>query len=364
MPCMRRPLVRPLPRVSFETAASALSGDPGFVATDDSRNPGRRISVVASCPSSTLSFTGAFVTLDGRTAIDSPRTALASFLSRAAAFRRDPYLPFSGGAIGYVGFEGMRALSGFAPAKGFSRFPQCRFGIYDTAAFFDHAEGTSFVVSAGEEAQEKAEELSRRLEGASTWQGQDENARRPENFCSEGVRFVPDDAAFGRLLSDARDWLRSEKLSRLHLTRQAFTPSCGRSLVEDFLAEGKPGFASLLITHEGAAAVASSREPLAAEGKKADPVESFLSSLPCASAAGEPFEEAMAFVTNHEEEHRRFYGGAFGTADARGFDFQTITRTCCDADGAIATIAGLDVTAAMTTHDVRERMNGLLTAGF
>ena len=357
---MRRPLVRPLPRVSFETAASALSGDPGFVATDDSRNPGRRISVVASCPSSTLSFTGAFVTLDGRTAIDSPRTALASFLSRAAAFRRDPYLPFSGGAIGYVGFEGMRALSGFAPAKGFSRFPQCRFGIYDTAAFFDHAEGTSFVVSAGERAEEKAEELSRRLEGARPWQGPKGGARNPEDICAEGVRFVPDDASFGRLLSDARDWLRSEKLSRLHLTRQAFTPSCGSSLVEDFLAEGKPGFVSMLVTHEGAAAVASSREPLTAKGRKADPVESFLSSLPCASAAGEPFEEAMAFVTNHEEEHRRFHGGAFGTSDASGFSFHRISFSSFDADGAVATIAGVDVTAAMTANDVRERMDELL----
>lgn len=360
MPCMKRPLVRPLPRVSFETAAFALSGDPGFVATDDSRNPGRRFSVVASCPSSTLSFTGAFVTLDGRTAIDSPRTALASFLSRAAAFRRDPYLPFSGGAIGYVGFEGMRALSGFAPAKGFSRFPQCRFGIYDTAAFFDHAEGTSFVVSAGEKAEEKAEELSRRLEGARPWQGPDGNARRPEGLCSDGVRFVPDDAAFGRLLSDARDWLRSEKLSRLHLTRQAFTPSCGRSLVEDFLAEGKPGFSSLLITHEGAAAVASSREPLAAGGKKADPVESFLSSLPFSGTAGEPFEEAMAFVTNHEEEHRRFHGGAFGTADASGFSFHRISFSSFDADGAVAATAGVDMTADCDPSSVKAAIEELL----
>ncbi|HPM40947.1 MAG TPA: hypothetical protein PLY45_00750 [bacterium] len=357
---MKRPLVRPLSRVSFETAAFALSRDPGFVATDDSKNPRRRISVVASRPSSTLSFTGAFVTLDGRTAIDSPRTALASFLSRAAAFRRDPYLPFSGGAIGYVGFEGMRALAGFAPAKGFSRFPQCRFGIYDTAAFFDHAEGTSFVVSAGEGAEEKALELSQRLEEARPWQGRKADSLRPECICAEGVRFVPDDASFGRLLSDARDWLRSEKLSRLHLTRQAFTPSSGDSLLDGFLAEGKPGLISMLVTHEGAAALASSREALAAKGKKADPVESFLSSLPFSGATGEPFEDAMAFVANHEEEHRRFHGGAFGTADASGFSFHRISLSSFDADGAVAKTAGADMTADLEPSAVKAAIDELL----
>lgn len=362
---MIRPLVRPLTRTTFATAVSALSSERGFVAIDRrGAPPGEpRCSIVASRPASSIAFTGGFVTVDGRTAIDTPRTALAVFLARAAAFERDPYLAFSGGAIGYVGFEGAKVLSGFDPAKGFSRFPQGSFGIYRTAVLFDHVEGTAFVVSAGEDAEHEAEELSQHLEAFSVRaEPVEARAVRPEPV--EGktvVRFLPDDAAFDDLMQSARQWLRAEKLTSVHLTRQALNPSAGTDLVDRFLSETEPDVVRALFTHEGAAAVVSSRAALApTPGRQADPVQAFLSSLPLSSTAGKPVAAAMAFVTNHEEEHRRFYGGAFGTADAQGFNFQTITRAACDADGAIATTAGLDVTAAMTAGEVRERMDALL----
>ena len=158
----RLPVVIPISGVSFEDAAWAFSDLEGFFSIDARRaHPSSgRCSIVSALPTSVFSMAGAFVTVDGHTTIDNPCAALTRFCGRAATMSSDPYLAFSGGVAGYIGFEGARAIRGLAPARGFSRHSQCRLGMYPAAALFDHLEGTAMLIANGEsfsEAQKRAD---------------------------------------------------------------------------------------------------------------------------------------------------------------------------------------------------------------
>ena len=143
------PFILELADVSFEKAAFALASDPGFVAIDARAAPSglARYSILASNPKSTFLMSGGFITLDGHTTIDSPRASLSRFCTDVGELEADPYIPFSCGLIGYIGFEAARALRGLEPARGFSRHPQCKMGFYDAADIYDHAERTARVVA-------------------------------------------------------------------------------------------------------------------------------------------------------------------------------------------------------------------------
>lgn len=365
----RLPLTLPLTGITFETAVSALAADPGFVALDARRaGPGGdRHSIVASSPLHRFSSSGAFVTIDGHTVVDSPRTALEVFLTAVGHFACDPYLPFSGGAIGFIGFEGARALAGAEPAKGFSRFPQCSFGIYPTAVVFDHLEGTAFVVANGTAeaaADQAAEELRERLQRASV-------ARAPSpraGISPQEIRLAPDGKAFERLVDEAFSWLRSDALSRIHLARHAVAPSQGHSAVAAFLSGSEEGATQALFTHEGAAAIVSSHDVLLevrSRGAHMDPLRALVPLLPAAAFTGSPRREAISFLSEHEPTHRHFYGGAFGVIDARGLCFRTIHRSLCHADGTISITAGVDLTPAVNPRqaaaDIAQRLAAMDT---
>lgn len=350
---MNRPIVRPLTRVAFDVAVRELFADPGFIALDIGKGKagGGRFSVLASRPASSFSFSGGFVTLDGHTSIDAPKAALEAFLAQATKFERDSYLPFSGGAIGYVSFEGAKALGGYDPAKGFSRFPQCSFGIYEEAAIFDHVEGSAFVVSsrADEGETERAScALTSRLQ--SSCRSVAEPTSVPANEALP-FSYLPSDADFGLLLKDAREWLRAEVLTRVHVARSLLKPASSCTPAECYLKATRPGAARMLFTHEGAAAVVSS-EAFAAVSLPKEDMGRLLSEMPSLCASGEPIERAMAFVSNHEKEHRRFYGGAFGACDGGGVIFHTVDRAACYADGAVSTTAGTEMTASSDLREV------------
>lgn len=344
----RLPLILPLPDITFETAVSALAADPGFVALDarSATSGERRHSIIASSPTHRLSSTGAFVTIDGHTVVDTPRTALEIFLTAVGQFAHDPYLPFSGGGIGFISFEGARALSGAEPARGFSRFPQCSFGIYPAAVVFDHVEGMAAVVANGVSpaaAGQSAEALSDRLMLASAVSPTSSR----HGMLPQEIRLAPEGAAFERLVDEAFSWLRSDALSRIHLARHAVAPSQGFSAVAAFLAGAPAGTTQALFTHEGSQAIVSSREILLDVRSRSvhmDPLRELISLLPAGAFTGSPRQEAVSFLSEHEPTHRHFYGGAFGVIDARGLCFRTIHRALCHADGAISVTAGVDLT--------------------
>lgn len=347
----RRPEVLPLDGVSFETAVSAMSADRGFIATDARRmaGVGPGFSIVASNPSHKFSFSGAFVTIDGHTVIDNPMDSLSRFLALADDLPHDPYLPFSGGSLGYVSFEGVRALGGFEPAKGFSRYPQCSFGIYESSAIFNHTEGTALVVSCHRDpgaASRDAHILKEHLENAPRW------ISRAEPDCMAGTsflghRFLPPDVEFMRQLDSAHTWLRSEKLSRMHITRQVTTPSCGTNPIGRFLTGGQEGSRRAIFSHDDSYAIVS----LGAggfvkhdNGNWSQCLKESMSSMERERFAGTPLDKAMAFIHENEVTPRIFYGGSFGMFGRDRAQWSEIESSVTFADGAMAITSGADMT--------------------
>ncbi|MFH0799092.1 MAG: chorismate-binding protein [Pseudomonadota bacterium] len=345
----RLPFILPLEGVSFERAASALASDRGFVAVDARSSGGAlaRCSIVASEPSRAFSFTGAFVTVDGHTAIDSPGEALSRFIEPVLNLANDPYLPFSGGCIGYIGFEGARALGGFEPARGFSRYPQCSFGIYHTAAIFDHIEGTSFIVSCNPDpkaASRDAHILLDRVEAAPL---PPQTEAAPPHLPSE-MRAAPAGREFRKQLESAFSWLRSEKLTRLHVARRVSLPSSNRTPVGELLLSGPGGSVRAMFTNEDAHAILLSRETILQLKGNVRPckiVDMLADALPSATMAGEPVDRAIAFIGENESEHRAFYGGAFGSIAPGRTKFMMVNLATTFSDGAIGFTVGADMTA-------------------
>ncbi len=412
----------PLRGLEFEEAALRLAHENGFVCIDARTAPPGldRFSLVASQPTGTFSLAGAFVTSDGHTTIDRPLSALSRFCGRAAAWGSDPYLPFSGGVIGYIGFEGGRALRGGAPAAGFSRHPQCRFGLYPAAVLFDHIEGGAAVVANGDTraaAQAAAEGLLLRLQRAPF------DAFQPwatALTAQRGARLSPDDPEFSALVQCARSWVRAESAQRLHVVRHEATPLAEPTPLEHFLTHREPGMVRALFTHEGAAYAVGSRDTAlevrdgrlhsqftlppqyAAQGEEACEVplqrllrqareaigplcteaglagerqgvdrasldgelahgiaalDALVSLTPFPAMTGAPFERALQFIEQHEGEHRALYGGAFGTLDANRLTFRTIQEVGTIADGLLTRTAGTDVTAECDARQILEALD-------
>ncbi|MDO8527908.1 MAG: aminodeoxychorismate synthase component I [Deltaproteobacteria bacterium] len=126
-------------------------------------------------PKIKFSSRGGFVTLQGHTTIGSPYLALKDLYQKIVNLPMDPYLPFSGGLVGFLGYEWGAALENIpAVTNGDSiSTPDCRFGLYDTIVSYDYLEGTCWVSSWGLDenlecdedlAKERAEKLAEHLE--------------------------------------------------------------------------------------------------------------------------------------------------------------------------------------------------------
>jgi len=131
---------------------NALSSSMGFISTPIYTSGGQyRYQLFAIEPQSTLSFDNGFVTKDEHTVIESPKEAFNNFFEEALKLPSDEYLPFSGGILGYVSFEGamlMREFD-FTSKNQVGNLPQVFFGLYDTFVLFDSIEKTAKVVSLG-----------------------------------------------------------------------------------------------------------------------------------------------------------------------------------------------------------------------
>lgn len=349
---VRTPFIMPLEGASFEEAVAALSRDAGFVAITARRtgktstknlmqtSTGGLFSVVASEPSASFSMSGAFVTVDGHTAIDTPGEALERFLNQVSSRTADPYLPFSSGAIGYVGFEGSCALAGLPPAKGFSRFPQARFGIYDTVLVFDHAENTTFVVASGEDGSataRNANALVERILAAPAWQ------KTPaQKKTGEDIRWhaEPDDKQFAGTLKEASLWLKAEITKNIHIARCFTKPSTTENALHDFLAAENVSSVRAIFSHEDAFAFALSDQARSERITMHEMLDLFSDPI----SGGEPSGSAASFIRTGENFHRGLYGGMFGLLDPAGAKFYSAAATKFFADGMVKVLSGVDVT--------------------
>lgn len=115
---------------------------------------GGRYSFWGASPSSTWESREGFITVDDHIQIDSPAKSLKKFYNRTCRAAHDPYLPFSGGLVGFLSYEWGAALENVEapPHKQDLFMPDGWFGFYETVVIYDHLEKTCRVVSPSVEA--------------------------------------------------------------------------------------------------------------------------------------------------------------------------------------------------------------------
>ena len=111
-----------------------------------------RYDVIAADPYRTLTSHAGRLDMDTvgqarETSADNPLTALRRLLGETVPAIAG--LPFSGGAIGYLGYDLARALGDLPSRSGFDDWPDMAIGIYDWAVVLDHARQRSYFVSQG-----------------------------------------------------------------------------------------------------------------------------------------------------------------------------------------------------------------------
>ncbi len=343
----------PLNGITLKGAVSALCEDRGFVAIDlpFAGSGKKRFTIVSSRPKSCFSMAGGFITIDGHVTIDSPIEALRRFTESSRKIAEDPQLPFSGGIIGYIGFEAAKALLGFAPAEGFSRLPQCMLGFYDSFLLFDHVENTVRAVSSSENDISITALSDRARIASAAWQIPSRSQASNIDF-----RLFPKDSSFDRIAKNAFEWLRSEALERFHLVRHAERPAPGMRL-RDFICSGSKSSINFSFTHEGAACEFCSSENIAFYEDETHGIGDVISKFPAPSATGVPRSAAIACIEAEENTHRTFYGGGFGTISGKTSSFWTISSSSSFMDGTIRTTAGADILADSHPATVKKIMD-------
>lgn len=97
-------------------------------------------------PVRTFTSSDGLITIDGRTFIGNPVETLKRFEAWTADLPADPYLPFSGGMVGFLGHGWP---DGIASKQDFFEMPDAWFGIFDTVLTFDHLEEDCWISSFG-----------------------------------------------------------------------------------------------------------------------------------------------------------------------------------------------------------------------
>ncbi|PWC34070.1 aminodeoxychorismate synthase component I [Azospirillum sp. TSO35-2] len=123
---------------------------------------GRHAYIVAE-PYQTVESVGGQTLVDGRPVAGSPFDALAEALAAHAPAPPGP-VPFTGGAVGLIGYEAGTALEGLRSRHGNpGGQPDMAFGLYDVVAGFDRLERRAWVIAARPEAEDRARRMAERL---------------------------------------------------------------------------------------------------------------------------------------------------------------------------------------------------------
>lgn len=123
-----------------------------------------RYSYFVADPVHTVEAVDGRVTVDGAPVAGSPFDALAGLLAGHPPPDEAAPVPFTGGAVGFLGYEAGRFLERLPGRHGNpGGQPDLAFGIHDVVAAFDHAERRAWVIAARPEAEGRARALAARL---------------------------------------------------------------------------------------------------------------------------------------------------------------------------------------------------------
>ncbi len=122
-----------------------------------------RYSYIVAEPFQTVESIGGRTLVDGAAVAGSPFDALEQALAAHPLPSGGP-VPFTGGAVGFVGYEAGTALEGLRSRHGNpGGQPDMAFGLYDVVAAFDRETRCAWVVAARQEAEERARRMAARL---------------------------------------------------------------------------------------------------------------------------------------------------------------------------------------------------------
>ncbi len=155
----------------------------------------KRYTLMGWQPLSTFSAKDAFVTVDGRTRIDTPAGALRQFVAPLRQLPSDPYYPFYSGLVGYM----LPEWSTVTPPGDDSGIPAAWFGVYDPVVVYDEIEKRLTILSMGLDAtmspsetlaEERATALARQMV---RYNGKGTSTERRENLAAADTpfRFMP-----------------------------------------------------------------------------------------------------------------------------------------------------------------------------
>ncbi|MDA0271044.1 MAG: aminodeoxychorismate synthase component I [Chloroflexi bacterium] len=221
-PHVRRtpPLVEPWTACGPAEAARRLHGRPGLAWLDsalDDPDTGRW-SIVASDPRWTLTAYAGEVLLDGacgpRRLPGGAIEAFARLVEAESAPCDVPSLPFTGGAIGYLGFELGREVERLpATTMDDAGTPQLAFGWYDAALVWDGLEGHGWLVGRAD----AVTALRQRLEAAPA--PQEPRAHLP-GVLTSNMTYTQYEAAVER----ARDYIAAGDIYQVNLAQRFTLP--------------------------------------------------------------------------------------------------------------------------------------------
>ncbi len=122
-----------------------------------------RFSYIVAEPFQTVESIGGRTLVDGAPQPGSPFDALERALAAYPLPSPGP-VPFTGGAVGFIGYEAGTALEGLRSRHGNpGGQPDMAFGLYDVVAAFDRETRSAWVVAARPEAEERAHRMAARL---------------------------------------------------------------------------------------------------------------------------------------------------------------------------------------------------------
>ncbi|PIR21458.1 MAG: hypothetical protein COV45_01540 [Deltaproteobacteria bacterium CG11_big_fil_rev_8_21_14_0_20_47_16] len=154
----------------------------------------KRYTLIGWNPLKKFSSTGAFVSIDDHTRIDTPSDALQKFMAPLKELPKDPYFPFYSGLVGYMLPEFSAASNDKSPNHGDK--PDAWFGVYDPVLVFDTIEGRLTIISMGLDkelrpnaalAEERATELAQKMVRYNAAR----NKSAEENHHESPIQFMP-----------------------------------------------------------------------------------------------------------------------------------------------------------------------------
>jgi len=153
-----------------EVLARSFLQDPYPFFLDSAQKDGRlgRFSFVGSRPFLVLRTAGGVTTIEEAGRIErttlSPFGVLRKLLSRFKAPRFEKPVPFTGGAVGYFGYELCHFIEKLPPSvERDLPFPDMHLAFYDHLVAWDSLNGSAYLIAYGENAKEKLKILEAKL---------------------------------------------------------------------------------------------------------------------------------------------------------------------------------------------------------